>query len=151
MLDELDRQIIRKLQSNPSASQKKNAELMGLTLSSLQRRLEKLERNKIIKRKQALIDWSKLGFGVEVFLRVTLDKTDPRAWSEFLESAQKIDEISIIETLIGRVDVRMDARARDLAHYQEIYVDKILALPHISDIESLMLVSQVKDSRALPI
>ena len=45
----------------------------------------------------------------------------------------------------------MDVIARDLAHYQEIYRDRILALPHIAEIEALMLVSELKNSGRLPI
>jgi Lrp/AsnC family transcriptional regulator len=36
-------------------------------------------------------------------------------------------------------------------HYQSIYRTKILSLPHIADIESLMLVTTVKDSPSLPL
>ena len=55
------------------------------------------------------------------------------------------------QTLLGRVDVRMDVTARDLAHYQEIYRTKILALPHIAEIEALMLVSELKSTDRLPL
>lgn len=122
-----------------------------MSTSAFVRRLEKLERENVIRRKYALIDWARLGFSVKVFLRVTLDKTAPNAWGEFLDKAKTIPEIVVIETLVGRVDVRMDVMARDLEHYQDIYVEKILALPHISDVESLLLVSEIKDTRELPI
>jgi Lrp/AsnC family transcriptional regulator len=45
----------------------------------------------------------------------------------------------------------MDVLARDLAHYQEIYRTRILALPHIAEIEALMLVSELKNSERLPL
>jgi len=47
--------------------------------------------------------------------------------------------------------VRMDVIARDLAHYQQIYRERILALPHIAEIEALMLVSELKASERLPV
>ena len=52
---------------------------------------------------------------------------------------------------LGRVDVRLNILARDMAHYQDIYRSRVLALPHISDIESLMLVANLKNAQSLPL
>jgi Lrp/AsnC family transcriptional regulator len=38
-----------------------------------------------------------------------------------------------------------------MGHYQEVYRDRILTLPHIADIESLMLVSTIKRTWSLPL
>jgi Lrp/AsnC family transcriptional regulator len=86
-----------------------------------------------------------------VFLRVTLDKTQPRALDEFAAAAREVPEVVTIQMLLGRVDVRMDVIARSLSDYQQIYRDKILALPHMSDIESLTLVSELKNTGRLPV
>jgi Lrp/AsnC family transcriptional regulator len=56
-----------------------------------------------------------------------------------------------IQTFLGRVDVRLNVLARDMAHYQRIYRKHILTLPHIADIEALMLISNVKNSESLPL
>ena len=60
-------------------------------------------------------------------------------------------EVTEIQTFLGRVDVRLNVIARDMGHYQEIYRDRILTLPHIADIESLMLVSTIKRTGNLPL
>ena len=41
--------------------------------------------------------------------------------------------------------------ARDMAHYQQLYRDHILTLPHIADIEALMQVAAVSAREGLPI
>ena len=56
-----------------------------------------------------------------------------------------------IETFLGRVDVRLNVIARDMAHYQEIYRARILTLPHIAELEALMLISTIKEAEALPL
>ncbi len=151
MIDELDRRILRLWQYEPDISRRALARELGISQAVLNRRIAKLEADGVVGKKRAEIDWSAFGFEVTVFLRVTLDKTAPNAWGEFLQAARDIPEIAVIETLVGRVDVRMDVVARDLKHYQEIYIEKILALPHISDIESLLLVSEVKNTSRLPL
>ena len=70
---------------------------------------------------------------------------------QFISAARDIPEVNEIQTFLGRVDVRLNVLARDIAHYQEIYRDQILGLPHIQDIEALMLVSTIYDQEQLPI
>ena len=84
-------------------------------------------------------------------LRITLDKTVPRAFDDFIAAAREVPEVLEIQTFLGRVDVRLSLMARDMAHYQQIYRDQILTLPHIADIEALMTVAEIKSDEALPL
>jgi Lrp/AsnC family transcriptional regulator len=38
-----------------------------------------------------------------------------------------------------------------MGHYQQIYREKILVLPHIADIEALMQVAVIAEQEALPL
>ena len=98
-----------------------------------------------------MIDWRALGYAVEVSLRFTLDKTNPRAFDEFIAAARLVPEVTGIETFLGRVDVRLNVIARDMGHWTGIYRDQILALPHIAEVEALMLVATIKDAGGLPL
>ena len=100
---------------------------------------------------RAVIDWQALGYAVEVSLRVTLDKTNPRAFDEFIPAAREIPEVLEIQTFLGQVDVRLSVIARDMAHYQALYRDHILQLPNITDIEALMHVARITTRTALPL
>ena len=151
MLDDLDRRILRRMQFNPDQSIPDLADALGVTASRLTRRLERLREAGILRGIRAVIDWRALGFEVEVSLRVTLDKTQPRAFDDFIEAGREIAEVIEIQTFLGRVDVRLSVIARDMPHYQQIYRDKILALPHIADIEALMHVARIKAEESLPL
>ncbi|WP_373049637.1 Lrp/AsnC family transcriptional regulator [Thalassovita aquimarina] len=151
MLDDIDRRILRHMQSDPQQSLPDLADRIGLTASRLSRRLDKLRANGVLKGQRAVIDWRALGFEVEVSLRVTLDKTQTRAFDEFIAAAREIPEVIEIQTFLGRVDVRLSVIARDMAHYQDIYRSRILTLPHIADIETLMHVARIKSDESLPI
>ncbi len=151
MLDDTDRRILRHMQSDPAASVATVAQRAGLSHAPCWRRIARMERDGVIKGRQILIDQRKLGLEVQVFLRITLDKTARNAFDAFIAEARTIPEVTAIQTLLGRVDIRMDVTARDLAHYQQIYRDRIMALPHILDLESLMLVSELKNTQAVPV
>jgi len=150
-IDDTDRRLLRRLQANPALSAGELAELAGVTPATCSRRIEKLTRAGVIRGQHAVIDWGRLGYGVEVSLRFTLDKTNPRAFDEFLAAARAVPEVTEIQTFLGRVDVRLHVIARDMGHYQQIYREKILILPHIADIEALMQVAVISEGEALPL
>lgn len=147
----MDRRILRQFQADPDLANADLAARCDVTPATCWRRLEKMRGLGIILGQEAVIDWRALGYTVEVSLRFTLDKTQPRAFDEFLEAARAVPEVLEIQTFLGRVDVRLSVIARDLAHYQALYRDRILALPHIADIESLMHLARIKIDRGLPL
>ncbi|MEM9550173.1 MAG: Lrp/AsnC family transcriptional regulator [Pseudomonadota bacterium] len=151
MLDDLDRRLLRHLQADPSLSSADLAERCGIPSATCWRRIEKLEASGIIQGQEAVIDWTTLGYAVEVSLRFTLDKTQPRAFDDFLAAAREVPEVLEIQTFLGRVDVRLSVVARDMRHYRQIYRDRILTLPHIADIEALMHITRLKQDQRLPL
>lgn len=151
MLDDIDRRLLRLYQADPSLTNPELAERAGLSGAGVWRRLERLRAEGILKGQQAVVDWRALGFAVAVSLRVTLDKTQGRAFDDFIEGARLVPEVTEIQTFLGRVDVRLGIVARDLPHYREIYRTRILTLPHIADIEALMRVATVKSDEVLPL
>lgn len=151
MLDDVDRRILRQMQAAPELSNAELAARCDLTSATCYRRIEKMQASGVLSGQQAVIDWQALGFAVEVSLRITLDKTQSRAFDDFIEAARAVRHVIEIQTFLGRVDVRLSVIARDMGHYQQIYREQILSLPHIADIEALMHVARIKQSEGLPL
>jgi Lrp/AsnC family transcriptional regulator len=150
-IDKADRRILRHYLAEPGLDRALLAERAGVTPATLWRRLERLREGGVIRAEGAVIDWRRLGYEVEVSLRFTLDKTNPRAFDEFIDAARGVPEVVAIETFLGRVDVRLNVIARDMAHYQEVYRARILGLPHIAELDALMLIATIKDDGGLPL
>lgn len=151
MLDDRDRRLLRHLQADPAQPMAALAEAARLPLATCYSRLERLQARGVLRGQHHRIHWPALGYSVEVSLRITLDKTDPRAFDTFLDAARKVSEVIEIQTFLGRVDVRLAVIARTMAHYQEVYRERILTLPHIADIEALMQVATIKDRQTVPL
>lgn len=151
MLDDLDRRILRHWQAEPGLSPAELAECCAVTPGKVMRRITRMQDIGIVEGIQAVINWTALGYSIEVSLRVTLDKTQARAFDDFIEAARGVPEVTEIQTFLGRVDVRLNIIARDMAHYQDIYRKRILTLPHIADIEALMQIARIKANEALPL
>ncbi|GAB4292713.1 MAG: Lrp/AsnC family transcriptional regulator [Roseovarius sp.] len=151
MLDDSDRRLLRHYQHDPDLPLARLAARAGLSSASCARRLARLRAAGLIRGVRAVIDWRALGYEVEVSLRVSLEKARPRAFEEFLAAAREIPEVIEIQTFLGRVDLRLAVIARDMDHYQRIYREAVLGLPHIADIEALMHVAAIKTDEALPL
>lgn len=150
MLDDIDRRILRHFQADPSLTTAELADLCRISAGVCWRRIEKMQAAGIIEGQEAVIDWAAMGYAVEVSLRITLDKTQARV-DDFTQAAREVAEVIEIQTFLGRVDVRLSVIARDMKHYQQLYRDRILTLPHIADIEALMHIARVKRDEVLPV
>ena len=151
MLKDDDRRILRRWQDDPGFSFAELSDALGLSAQKVARRVEKLKESGVVRGTRAVIDWRALGYEVEVSLRFSLDKTQRNAFDDFIAAAREVPEVIEIQTFLGKVDVRLNVIARDMAHYQALYRDAILTLPHIADIEALMHVATVKSQDRLPI
>ncbi|MEO1948890.1 Lrp/AsnC family transcriptional regulator, partial [Thioclava sp.] len=125
-IDDTDRRILRQMMAEPGLPSAELAERAGVTPATCWRRIEKLREGGAIRGEEALIDWHALGWAVEVSLRFTLDKTNPRAFDEFTAAAREVPEVIEIQSFLGSTDMRLQVIARDMAHYQEIYRNRIL-------------------------
>ncbi|MFO6463966.1 Lrp/AsnC family transcriptional regulator [Jannaschia sp. KMU-145] len=151
MLDDIDRRLLRLWLADPEMSAADLSARLGITGARAARRIEKLRETGVVRGVHAVIDWAALGYTVEVSLRIQLEKSRPRAFEAFLEAAREVPEVTEVQTFLGRVDARLTAIARDMGHWQSIYRDRILTLPHIAEIEALMHVATVKTDQSLPL
>ncbi|MHA3916055.1 Lrp/AsnC family transcriptional regulator [Halovulum sp. GXIMD14793] len=150
-IDDTDRRLMRQMQAEPDMAVADLAARCAMSAATAWRRIDRLQKSGVIIAREAVIDWAALGYEVEVSLRFTLDKTQRTAFEDFISAARKISEVTEIQTFLGQVDVRLNVIARDMADYQRIYRDHILTLPHIADLEALMLVATLKQAETLPL
>ena len=87
MLDDTDRRILRHLRwPNPALSTRSGG-AGGRDHRDLLAAAGKADGGGVVQGQQ-VIDWRRLGYEVEVSLRFTLDKTDPRAFDDFRRGAR---------------------------------------------------------------
>ena len=150
MLDDIDRRLLRRLQAQPDLAVAALARAADVSPQMAARRLDRLKAEGVIRGIHARIDWKALGYAVAVSLRITIDK-QPGAFDALTAAAREVPEVVEIQTFLGRVDIRLYAIARDMAHWQDLYRRRILTLPHIAEIEALVDVSTIATRGSLPI
>ena len=88
MLDDTDRRLLRLMQADPAISMPDLAAATAMTPARVTRRIDRLRAERVIQGSHAIINWAALGYAVSVSLRITLDKTVPRAFDDFIAAAE---------------------------------------------------------------
>lgn len=150
VLDRIERRILALLQDNGRMSNVELAEQVGLSESPCFRRVKKLERAGVISRYSAVIDQRTLGFTVTAFVLVDMEKQPDERAEDF--HARVLDEPHIVEchAMSGGHDFIMKVLARDIDHFSELVMQKILKYPGVRHVESSFSLGEIKHARALP-
>ena len=150
-LDRYERMILRVLQRDAGLSVAAIAEEVGLSQTPCYRRIDRLERNGIIKARVALVDRTKVGLHAHVFAQVKLNAHGRANLDEFTSAIQGLPEVLECYVLMGTVDFMLRIVARDIQAYERFFFDKLSQLPGIQEINSTVALSEIKSTTALPI
>ena len=76
-IDTIDRRILAELQRDGSLSVDQLSERVGLSRNACWRRMKRLEDDRVIAGRVALVDAEKVGLGLSVFILVRTSRHDP--------------------------------------------------------------------------
>lgn len=151
VLDQYERKILELLQHDASLTVAAIAERVGLSQTPCYRRIDRLERDGIIKARVALVDRAKVGLHAHVFAQVKLDAHGRANLDQFTTAIQGLPEVLECYVLMGTVDFMLRIVARDIQAYERFFFDKLSRLPGIQEINSIVALSEIKATTALPI
>lgn len=149
-LDRIDREILRKLQADATASLAEIADAVGLTPTPCWKRIRRLERGGVITGRVALLDPAKVGFPVSVFVAVeTADHST--AWIErFATTLRSMPEVMEVWRMSGDIDYLLRVVVPDITAYDAFYRRLIAEVP-LRNVTSRFAMERVKAETALPI
>lgn len=150
-LDVHERRILVLLQEDASLSMAAIAEKVGLSQTPCYRRIDRLERDGIIKRRVALVDREKVGLNAHVFAQVKLNAHGRANLDEFTSAIRGLPEVLECYVLMGTVDFLLRIVSRDIKAYERFFFDTLSRLPGIHEINSTVALSEIKATTALPI
>ena len=143
-LDDIDRAILRYLQTDARASAKAIGVEVGLSQPAAWRRISRLETSGVIRGRRAVVDASKAGFGVSVFPGVKLASRGRVSLEDFERAVSAIPEVVVVSHVLGLYDYRLKVVARDLADFERVLRRRIMTLPGVGDVESNVILSEEK-------
>lgn len=150
-LDSYERRILALLQEDASLSTAAVAEAVGLSASPCWRRIDRLEREGIIKRRVALVDRRKIGLNTLIFAQVRLNAHGRANLDEFSAAIREFPEVLECHVLLGPVDFMLRVVAEDVESYERFFFGKLSRLPGVQEIVSTVALSEIKATTALPL
>ncbi|ADZ89514.1 Lrp/AsnC family transcriptional regulator [Marinomonas mediterranea] len=149
-MDKVDADILKRLQQDGRLSNVELAEGVNLSPSPCLRRVKNLEAEGVITGYGAVINRDKVGFGMTIFVDVSLDSHKETATSEFEASLVLLENVISCHEVSGVSDYRLEVVVRDLKSY-EIVLKQIQQLPHVKDIQSNFAIRTVKSGAPIPL
>ncbi len=147
-LDTISRKILHELETDGRMSNTELAGRVGLSPSACLRRVQDLERNGWIKGYRAVLDRTKLGVGITVFVMVGLDahlSKDARAFELAMEATPQVREC---HNITGSVEYLLRVEVADLPAYKDFHANILGVLPQVRSITSHISLGSPKDKRA---
>ena len=147
-LDLINRNILSELEKDGRISNTDLAASVGLSPSACLRRVQELERTGLIKGYRAVLDRSRLGSAVTVFVMVGLSahlKKDARAFERAMSVAPEVREC---HNVTGSVEYLLRVEVPDLEAYKSFHADTLGTLAQVGSITSYIALSSPKDMRA---
>jgi DNA-binding Lrp family transcriptional regulator len=141
-LDETDIKILTKLVSDARLSYRSIAEQIGVSPPTVLARVEKLERNKIIKSYSALLDHEKLGYDLTAIIEVTAIKNKVVEVEKVLS---KYENVCAIYDITGLTDMIIVAKFRNRKELSN-FVKKELSIPSVQRTNTHLVFITVKEN-----
>ena len=146
-MDRIDGKILQELERDGRISNTALAAAVGLSPSACLRRVQELEKSGLIKGYRAVLDRSRLGGAITIFVMVGLNAQlakDARSFEAAMEAA---DEVRECHNITGSVEYLLRVEVDSLEAYKTFHADTLGVLPQVSSITSHICLGSSKDLR----
>lgn len=150
-MDDLDRKIIRHLQTDGRLSNHELAARIGLSPSPCLRRVKALEAAGIIRGYTAIIDQAKCGLPINVFVEVKINQPTDEVIRKFEQGVQNCDEIIACFLMTGSRDYLLHVVCSSLGSYEQFIRNTLTRLPGVASIDSAFAYGRVKGRGVYPL
>ena len=145
-LDVTDQKILAELQANGRISNTDLSQKVGLSESPCLRRVRKLEDDGVIAGYSALLNHRKLGLDMVAYVQVNLDQRSEADTNAFVKAVQKAKWIVECVAISGSHDYLLKVAARNIDHFGELTMKKLLRFPGVTDVTSNLVLASIKDN-----
>ena len=148
-LDKKDKAILKLLQIDASLSVGDLAERVDISKSACWRRLQKFERDGVIRERVALLNPDKLNLPLTVYVSVRTNHHNDKWVRNFLKVTQSIPGVLEVYRMSGDLDYLIKAVVRDMPDYDNLYKGLIKA--DLSDVSSSFVMEEMIHTTQLPL
>ncbi len=151
MVDETDLKILKLLQSDAKLTAKNLGDRIALSQTPVYERIKKLERNGVIKKYVAILEPEKLNKSLVVFMNITILEHKVGSREDVINHLSQLDEITELFHTSGQFDFMAKVRVSKVSDYRDFLVDRMANIENIKNIESHIVLEEIKYSTSLNI
>jgi DNA-binding Lrp family transcriptional regulator len=149
-MDQIDRRILRELQTDGRLSNQELAARVGLTPSPCLRRVRQLEQDGVISGYRAVVEPEAVGRGFEVLVSVEVAR-DREMIENFEAALQEIPDVIEAYRLFGSPGCLLRIAVADVAAYERLWIERLTALPGVTEVNSQIIMKPIKHPAGLPV
>ena len=149
-LDPIDRHILSELQADGRMTNVELARRVGISAPPCLRRVRTLEEHGYIRGYHAEIDPRRLGFEVQVFAMVGLQRQAEADLSAFEARARDWPLVRECHMLNGEVDFVLKCVAPDLPSFQAFLTGELTAAENVASVKTSLVIRCAKDEPGVP-
>ena len=139
-LDAIDHKIVALLQENARRTYADIGARVSLSVAAVKRRIDRLERDGIIRGYAALVDTASLGERIDVLIEVYgADRTGP---ADIRRSVQRLAEVVSAYTVSGEPDAVLRVQVESVDHLTRV-VEKLRRDPTIVRTRTMLILSTI--------
>ena len=143
--------ILRLLQDDARITNQELADKAGMSASPCWRKVRKLEEDDVIQGYRAVLNRKKIGLGVMVFIRVTIDSHSEAEARKFEEEVTALEDVVACYSIGGDADFLLQVVASDLDSYADFAMSVVRRLPGIKEMQSMFVLKEIKPLTAYPV
>ncbi len=149
-MDDKDKKILTLLQEDAMMPVAEVASHVGLSTTPCWRRIQKLEEDKVIKKRVAILDPEKVNAGVTVFVSIKTDKHNEEWLKRFAEVIVKFPEVVGFYRMSGDIDYLLKVAVPDINAY-DLFYKRLVSNIDIENVSSAFAMERIKDTTHLPL
>ncbi len=111
-LDKIDKRLISQYIENPKAQATELARKIGVHPNTVFTRVKKLEKSGIIKKYTTIVDFKKMGYGIESIIFMVVRKE--KGWEDILKPVASFPEVCSFMIITGENDAIASVRVKDM-------------------------------------
>ncbi|MCX5577490.1 Lrp/AsnC family transcriptional regulator [Kaistia terrae] len=150
MIDRLDRKILQILQEDATIPVAEIGRRVGLSTTPCWRRIQKLEEDRVITKRVAVLDPKKVNAKVTVFVSITTSQHNEEWLKRFAEVIRDVPEVVEFYRMSGQVDYLLRVVVPDIEAY-DLFYKRLISRIDIADVSSAFAMEQIKYATALPL
>lgn len=148
-LDRVDRKMLKLLQADGRLSNADLAQQVNVSPATCHRRLQRLLEAGVISGFRAMINPQAVSRGALVMVGVVLDRSTPESFAAFESAILKLSFVLDCHLVAGEYDYFLKVRVRDMADFNKLHGEQLIAFPGVRQIRSFFVMKEVTDNAPL--